>query len=375
MTERASYAESGVNIDIETKAAKILFEASKRTWANRTNRLGEVTMPFDDFSGTRFSRVEGLAPGTVTNSNSDGIGSKIWFAEQSKKFHTLGFDLLAMVCDDAVIRGGEPVHVKSVLTVNTLGNDDERLNYIHQLAEGYEKAANEAGVAIIGGELAQHPNLMGDNDEFHLDWNGDVIWFGNESRILTGSRINPGDFIVGLREEGLRSNGSSLIRRIFTREYINNWQNVMINGQPLGKLVLTPSRIYSKAVVDMFGGWSTKRNPKAIIHGAAHITGGGIPEKLGRALRPKNLGALIDNPFAPSPLMLHAQELGNVSDREAYRTWNMGQGMLIITPEPESVITTANQHGIEAKRVGLIKEAPGIIIESKGLNQEELTYN
>jgi len=116
------------------------------------------------------------------------------------------------VCDDAVIKGAEPILVKSVLSVNTLGQDESRLAYIHELANGYVKAAQEAGVAIINGEIAQHNDRMGRLESFSLDWSGDVTWFGHESRLITGHAIVPGDYLIGLREEGLRANGISLVR-------------------------------------------------------------------------------------------------------------------------------------------------------------------
>jgi phosphoribosylformylglycinamidine cyclo-ligase len=118
----------------------------------------------------------------------------------------------------------------------------------------------------------------------------------------------------------------------------------------------------------MFGGYTDK--PKAEIHGVIHITGGGIPGKLGRVLKPSGFGATLDNLFEPCKLMLYAQEKGNVSDEEAYRTWNMGNGMLIITPEPEKAIAVAKQYGIEAKVCGKITSEKGIKIQSKGTNKK-----
>jgi phosphoribosylformylglycinamidine cyclo-ligase len=366
-----TYAQTGVDVDIEAKAARILYQASKQTWIHRQHTLGEVVVPFDDFAGLKFVRVDNLPKGTVMFGGSDGVATKAEFAERAGKYDTLAFDLMAMVCDDAVIRGGEPVLLKSVLDVNTLGQDDSRLPYIEQLAKGYVAAAKEAGVVIINGEIAQLNNRLGRLERFSLEWSADVTWFAHESRLITGYDIKPGDYLVGLREEGLRCNGISLIRKILKTEYGDNWEDKPFGGKTLIEIALLPSRIYSAAVTDMFGGYNLNRPAKAVLHGAAHISGGGIPEKLGRLLRSGNHGARIDDPFEPCNLMLHCQGLGGVTDREAYRTWNMGQGMIIITPDPDQVMAVAEAHGIESKVIGNVVDKPGIRIASKGHNAQK----
>ena len=130
-----------------------------------------------------------------------------------------------------------------------------------------------------------------------------------------------------------------------------------MNGKNLGELVLQPSRIYTRAIVDMIGGVESK--PQAKVHGVAHITGGGIPGKLGRILKPQKLGAQIDSPFPPGDIISFCQALGNVSDQEAYRAWNMGQGMIVVTPEPEGVIQIARNHRIKAKIIGRVTKNSG----------------
>ena len=132
----------------------------------------------------------------------------------------------------------------------------------------------------------------------------------------------------------------------------------------LGTLALQPSRIYTAAVVDMLGG--VHGEPQAVLHGVVHITGGGIPGKLGRLLRRIGLGAEITAPIPPGPLLRYLQEHGPVSDREAYRVWNMGQGMLLITPQPQDVLAVARQHDIQAQVVGEVTAQPGIHLHSQG---------
>jgi phosphoribosylformylglycinamidine cyclo-ligase len=278
---------------------------------------------------------------------------------------------MAMVCDDAVIRGGEPILVKTVLDMNTLGEDDSRLPYIRELASGYIGAAKEAGVAVINGELAQLNNRIGRMDQFSIEWSADVTWFAHESRLITGKAVEAGHYLVGLAETGLRCNGISLVRKLLQTQYGDYWQDATFGKKKLIDVALQPSQIYSAAVVDMFGGYDLKRPAKAVLSAAAHISGGGIPEKLGRILRASGLGARLDDPFAPCDLMLHCQELGNVTDREAYRTWNMGQGMILATPDPAAVIAVAAAHGIAAKTIGQLVPEPGITLKNKGLRAQK----
>ncbi len=335
-----TYADSGVNLELEDDAAKILFNASKATWNNRKGRLGEIIIPFDDFSGIRFIEVGRLPESTVLCMGFDGIGTKMEIAERMNDHATIAFDLFAMVCDDAVVRGGEPVLIGTVFDVNTLG--DDKISYIAQmreLAEGYIAAARKANVAVINGELAELGSRVSGYGDFNYNWCAGLIWFARKDRMFTGKEIQAGDFCVGLKEPGFRSNGLSLVRKTFSTAYGDDWHNVDFNGKKLGDWVLTPSIIYSACVCSMFGGFD--REPRAELHGVSHITGSGLPGKLGRVLKPSGLGADIDNPFSPSDIIHHCQEKGNIPDYEAYRAWNMGQGMVVITPEPKEAIKIA----------------------------------
>ncbi|HUD11100.1 MAG TPA: AIR synthase-related protein [Candidatus Saccharimonadia bacterium] len=362
----STYAQAGVDVDIEEQAAKMLYSAARKTYKNRSSKLGEVLSPFDDFSGLRTINVGALPQGTMMGVGYDGIGTKVEIAEKVGRFNTLAYDLLAMVCDDAVIRGGEPVLAGSILDVNTLGTDDTRLKFVEQLADGYLKAAAAAGVAIVNGEFAQLGARLGGNSKFSMSWGASVIWFANENRILTGHDATAGDTLVALREPGLRSNGISLVRRILSDKYGSNWSSQDLDGTSFADLALLPSIIYSPVIVDMIGGWDVERPPRAKIHAMAHITGSGLPGKLGRALRPAGLGAMIDNPMEVPELMLHCQEVGDVSDYEAYRTWHMGQGMVIATPEPHTVLAVARAHQIEAQVIGSVTDSTKIKIASRG---------
>lgn len=430
-----NYADAGVDRDLGDDVSKILYNAAKETWANRSGRLGHVMIPFDDFSGLRYINTASLPPGTVMNIGFDGVGTKVLLAQQLNDHSTVAYDLIAMVSDDAVVRGAEPVIAGSILDVSALKDTRGRpyLNQVRQIAHGYIDAAKEADIAIVNGEVAELGTCVGGfgNPSFinHLahryiaqnlhegnltsisalsayltepqqesrekllrslapaerefvqsaermqtlnyNWGAAVIWFAHKDRLLSGKNIRPGDTIVSLREHGFRSNGISLVRKILTDTYGINWHESE-KGRQLGQLTLLPSRIYTRAIVEMTGGYEGE--PMTKVHGIAHITGGGIPGKLERALKPASLGADITDPFPPPMAMAALQELGGVSDEEAYRSWNMGNGMLIITPDPEGAIAVAGKHSIEARVAGTVTKVPGIRIASKGANGNSVLH-
>ncbi len=364
-----TYSDAGVDVALGDSASAIFYDAARLTWQNRKGKLGDVVVPFDDFSGARFIRIGGLPQGTIMNIGFDGVGTKVEIAERMLAHESVAFDLFAMVCDDAVVRGAEPVLIGSIFDVSSLkdASGKDNVRFVMQLAKGYVEAAEKASVAVVNGEVAElGGRIQGYGKGIHYNWGAGLVWFAHEKRLFTGKEIKEGDYLVALREQGFRSNGLSLTRKIFQDVYGDNWHLHKYNEHLIGDLALTPSIIYCKAVIDMFGGYDLDRSPKANIHGVAHITGGGIPGKLRRALKPSGLGASITEPFGPCSLMLHAQELGNVSDEEAYRTWNMGQGMIIITPEPDEVIRVAREHAIESQVIGRISKEKSIRIASKG---------
>lgn len=365
------YKSSGVNIELGDDASKVLYEAAKITWNNRKGKLGEVVELFEDFSGLRAIHVGGLPADTYMNMGFDGVGTKMELGERIAKHDTVAYDLFAMVCDDAVVRGAEPVIVGSILDVRRLGEDDgtSYIDFVKQLAMGYINAAREANVAVVNGEVAELGSRVSGYGPFNYNWGAGVVWFARRGRMLTGYEIKEGDKIVGLIEPGFRSNGLSLVRKIMRENHGEDWHKETFQGKSLAELALHPSRIYSGAVVDMFGGFDGE--PRAEVHGVAHITGGGVPGKLGRILKPSGLGADISDPFVPCDLMLYCQEKGGVNSLEAYKTWNMGQGMIIVTPNPDDVIRVASEHDIESKVIGKVSQKPRIRIKNRGLDSDE----
>ena len=373
MRKPLTYADTGVDVDVEELAAKIMYDAARATWAARVGKPGEVLAPLNDFSGLRAIDVGALPPGTMMGLGFDGVATKAELAERLGCYDTLGYDLIAMVCDDAVVRGAEPVVMGSILDVSSLGSGHERLEIIRDLAEGYMAAALEAGVAIINGEVAQLGSRVGGVSEMPFNWGAGVVWLGLKDRLLSGMDVRAGDALVGLRETGLRCNGLSLVRRVMALEYGHNWPGDSEEAREFAAMALLPSVIYTPTLLDMSGGCNPEREAKVRIHAVAHITGSGLPGKLGRALRPSGLSAVIDNHFDPSALMIWCQIAGKISDYEAYRTWNMGQGMVIATPDADAAIAVAEAHGVEAKVIGAVISTPpsstaSISIANRGCN-------
>lgn len=346
------------------QVSKALYEAAKKTWENRKGKIGEVISPRQDFSGVRGIDVSNLPTGTILGGNVDGIGTKVEVSERLNDHRTSAFNLIGMVADDTITYGAEPIAVFSIFDTNTLRTLTRK--QLEQLTEGYVNAAAEANVAVLNGETAELGKRVSGFGDFNYNWGATCIWIAKRERMFTGKETQEGDYLIAFGEDGFRSNGFTLLKKILTKNYGKKWHEHTWKKtkQNLAELALTPSRIYTPAVVAMFGGYS--QEPKTEIHGVAHITGEGIPEKLGRVLKPSGLGALINNPFEPTEFMRHVQELGKVSDREAYEAWNMGQGMIIISPKPDEVVDIASNYGIEAKPIGKVIRARGISIKNKG---------
>ena len=373
-----AYAAAGVNLELGDDLSKTLYEISKMTWENRAGKYGEPVAELDSFSGLRSMPIAPLlevpdAKNIVTMMADDGVGTKVEVAERMLQHSTVAFDLLAMVCDDAAIKGFEPCAVTTTLDVHKLKPDMRR--EMNDLAYGYFNAAKAARVALVNGEVAELGDLIGgfgNENRFKYTWNATVLAAGHRSRLLDGSLIQPGDALVAFREQGFRSNGLSLARKALLGAFGESWQHARAFGDeqtPIrtwGELVLRPSVIYSPILVDAVGGYDLRTEPQAKVFGAAHITGGGIPGKLGRLLEATGFGADIGEPFEPSPAMKELQAWADVGDHEIYKVWNMGQGMIVATNETDKLITLAAEHGVAAKVVGEVTEQPGIVIRSAG---------
>jgi phosphoribosylformylglycinamidine cyclo-ligase len=360
-----------VNQEFGDKVSDMLYAASKLSWENRP---GSVVEMHPSFSGWRALRPDLKPADCYEGLGSDGIGTKVEISERLDSHSTAAIDLFAMACDDAVVRGAEPIAITTVLDVNNLDDSPNTTQAIRELAAGYLLASVLANVIILNGETAELGDRVNGYGRFNYNWGATVLWYAQKDRIITGLDIVPGQSLVGLGETGFRSNGITDARSAMLEEYGPNWHNEIVpelGKLSLGRLVQDPSTIYSKLITELTGGYDVNRQPRAHVSGIAHITGGGLPEKLGRMLEPTGLGALIDRPMEPPAIMLEAQRIRKFDDIKSYGKWHMGQGMVIATNEPDEVIAAAHEKGIPAKHIGITKEQPGVQIRNQGGVQQE----
>jgi phosphoribosylformylglycinamidine cyclo-ligase len=368
-----AYKAAGVDLELSNDVSRWLYEAGKQTWVNRVGVYGEITSEQDSFSGYRRWTIEPLEdmrnPSAVCfDQDADGIGTKVVVSQQTSEYGTAAFDLMAMAADDSAARGFEPAVVTTVFDVNQL--KDHMAPSVRKLAEGMFLAAKVANVAVKGGETAVLGRCVGGYGDpskvLQYNWSATVHSIGHTDREISTAEIRPGDSLVAFQETGFRSNGLSLVRAALSKEFGRYWHTRPFEevGMKLGQAVLQPSVIYTPILVDITGGYNDWRTPKAEIHGAAHITGGGIPEKVGRMLEATGYGAEISDPYELSELMKRVQTVGAVPDEEIYRVINGGQGMVVAGPNSEPLIAVAAEHGVEAKEVGVVTKRSGIRLRS-----------
>lgn len=370
MAERSEIQD--VNIEFGDDISKMLYEASKETHQNRPGLLVEF---HESFSGMRAIPASVLTDpeSMLLNLGFDGVGTKVEVSERLADHSVVAHDLFAMVCDDAVVRGAEPVAIGSILDVRQLDDTPETRKAVRELALGYVAAAKAAGVVVVNGEVAELGDRIGGHGPFNYNWGAAVLWFAHRDRILTGHQIKAGDTLIGLREEGFRSNGITDVRKAMLETYGPEWHDTVVRelgSVSLGRLVQKPSTIYSKFVSKLTGGFDIRREAQARVTGVAHITGGGQPSKLGRMLEPSGLGVVIDTPIEPPAIMRHVQQLRGFNDEKAYGKWHMGPGMIIASPEPDTVLKEAHAAGIEATVIGSVVEGDSIRIKNMGVRQE-----
>jgi phosphoribosylformylglycinamidine cyclo-ligase len=392
MTGSAAYEAAGVNLKAGNAASDQLFQTGRRTWNNRAGEFGEPEQMTEGFSGIRgvdmdrlFEFKEQYPDAQFIQFHvSDGTGNKPKVAQRVGRHNTIGHDLVAMLAEDVAASGAEGMALTSVLVVNTLGKKDDHPNkkarigrYVAELAEGYEEGANEANLVIENGETAEHGEGVDGYGEFRYDWSGTLSWIALKERLLDGRKVKAGNAVVALKEDGFRCNGFSLVLKTLEQAHGYEWHHEPFGeNSTWGEEVLRPSRIYTGMLTALTGGYRPDIEPKAEVGAIAHITGGGIPEKLGRRLLKLGLGARLDNLFAPAPAMLELQRLTGVDDEEIYNVLNMGQGILVVTSEPDKVLAEAEQRGISAQLAGEITAEEGIHAKSQGAlqNGQWLTF-
>ncbi len=352
----------GIDIDLGNTCSRIAYAWAKKSFALRAGLLGEVC---DGMDGS-FSTILRFGP-TRIGISSDGIGTKIEVAERMGVYRTLGHDLVAMVVDDLVANGVRPTTLSNILDVDSL---DPRI--VDELMAGLYEAASLAGVVVSGGEIAElGSRVSGWGNRMHFNWCATGIGFIPEGEDpIDGTKVRVGDAILALRSQGFRSNGFSRIRLVLEGAFGPSWHTTCYDeARTWGEVVLTPSRIFAPGIVRLLD--------KGIhVAAIAHITGGGIPDNLARPLKARGLGARLTNLFTPWPFMTRLQEIGGVSDEDAYRTWNMGNGMLLVVPcsLTDAALTSLRDSGYEAQRAGEVIEEPCITIERRGPSKRVLRW-
>jgi len=275
----------------------------------------------------------------VLVSSTDGVGTKVDLARQLGILDTVGQDLVAMVVDDLVVTGAEPLFFNDYVSVGRL-DPDRVADIVRGIAEGCVLA----GCALVGGETAEHPGLLGD-DEFDLAGFG--VGVVERRDILGPDRVVAGDVLVAMASSGPHSNGYSLIRRI-----VDGLDLAQLHGldRSLGRELLEPTRIYATDCLALLDA--------AEVHALCHITGGGLPGNLPRVL-PAGLGAAVDaGTWTWPPIFTWLQERGPVASDEMWRTFNCGVGMVVVLPASQLAVAlrVLTERGIDAWKLGEVVE-------------------
>lgn len=338
MSERGmSYKDSGVDIDKEEKT------------------ISALTSQFKGKGGTGFGMPLDL-PGHYTglvdfgeyalSMCTDGVGTKLLIAEAVNKWDTVGIDCMAMNVNDVICVGAKPIAFVDYLAVAT-----HEPEVAAEIGKGLAEGARQADLSIIGGETATIPDLVR-----NIDLAGTCMGYVKKKDIITGSSIQPGDILIGLASTGIHSNGYSLVRKILERNGISYTDTFPDSEATWAEVLLTPTGIYVKELLEAVDKFKLK--------GLAHITGGGL-RNIPRLKREVKYN--ITDPLPPQPVFAALQKLGGVSDREMYKTFNMGMGFCVVA-SPEDAPGVIDALSVwNAKRVGEVSEGSGVAHVPLGL--------
>jgi phosphoribosylformylglycinamidine cyclo-ligase len=347
-SEPNAYAEAGVSIEAADKAIELM-----KTWVDKARRpemiggLGGFAGLFDASALTRYERP-------LLATSTDGVGTKVAIAQAMDVHDTIGFDLVGMVVDDLVVCGAEPLFMTDYIATGRVV--PER---IAAIVKGIAEACVEAGCALVGGETAEHPGLLAP-DEY--DVAGATTGVVEADKLLGPGRVRPGDVVVAMASSGLHSNGYSLVRHVLLDRA--GWaldRHVDELGRSLGEELLTPTRIYAKACLDLAEHTET--------HAMSHVTGGGLAANLERVM-PVELSATIDRgTWTPQPVFDLVRRVGDISQPDLEMTLNCGVGMvaLVAPGDVDAAIDRLAGHGIDAWVAGAVgADGPGGTVSLTG---------
>ena len=331
------YKSSGVDIEAGYKSVELMKESIKET--RRPEMLGNI----GGFAGAfDMSKIKEMDE-PVMLSGTDGCGTKVKLAFVMDKHDTIGIDAVAMCVNDIACSGGEPLFFLDYIACGK--------NYPEKIATivgGVAEGCKQSGCALIGGETAEHPGLMPEDD---YDIAGFAVGVVDKKDMITGENIKPGDKLIGMASSGVHSNGFSLVRKVFemTEESLSTYYDEL--GTTLGEALIAPTRIYVNALKSI-------RESGITIKGCSHITGGGFYENIPRML-PDGVKAIVkkDSYEVPSILKL-LQEKGDITEEMMYNTYNMGLGMVVVVDAADAYATieAIEKAGDKAWVVGDIAE-------------------
>ncbi|MFL6206861.1 MAG: phosphoribosylformylglycinamidine cyclo-ligase [Acidimicrobiales bacterium] len=335
-----SYEDAGVSISAGEEAVERIKSKVRSTF--RPEVIGDI----GGFGGL-FAFAQHRYTHPVLVSSTDGVGTKALIAQATGRFDTIGVDLVAMCVDDIVCQGAEPLFFLDYIAVGKLDPD-----HIEQLIEGVALGCRQAGCALIGGEMAEHPGAM-EPGEFDLV--GFAVGVAERDRLITGEHVRPGDAVIGLPSPGLRSNGYSLARKVLLQGGRRNLDDPAWSGAPhtLADELLVPSVVYAPAIGELLR--------LVDVRAVAHITGGGLPGNLARAL-PEHADAVLDSgAWEPPRIFGEIQRLGDVSDEEMRKVFNLGVGMVVVVAEEEvhRSLDLLRRNGHRATEIGRVDAGHG----------------
>lgn len=334
----ATYEAAGVSIEAGDKAVelmKVWIEAAKRP--EMIGGIGGFAGLFDASALKQYDRP-------LLASSADGVGTKVAIAQALDKHDTIGFDLVGMLVDDLVVCGAEPLFLTDYIATGRV--IPER---IAAIVKGIAEACVAAGCALIGGETAEHPGLLGPNE---YDVAGSTTGVVEASKLLGPGRVRPGDQVIAMASSGLHSNGYSLVRHVLLNTAgMSLTAHVDDLGRTLGEELLEPTMIYAKACLALARQTQT--------HAMSHITGGGLAANLERVL-PVELTAELDrSTWALPPIFELVRRTGNVELLDLEATLNCGVGMVALADPSDTdlAITTLAEHGVRAWVAGEVTPA------------------
>ena len=338
-----SYKAAGVDVTAGYEAVRLMKEHVERT---------RVKGAIDSIGG--FGGLFELDPkeydDPVLVSGTDGVGTKIKLAFLLDKHDTIGIDAVAMCVNDIICCGAKPLFFLDYIACGK--NEPTK---IASIVKGIADGCVESGCALVGGETAEHPGLMPEDD---YDVGGFSVGIVSKRAIIDGSKVAEGDAIIGLASSGVHSNGFSLVRKVFGIDKREVLDEKLPDGRTLGETLLTPTKLYVKPVLDLI-----KRSD---VRAISHITGGGFYENIPRSI-PDGFTAIIDKNSYEVPYIFRLlRERGGISEHDMYNTFNMGIGMSIVVPQSEAqnAVAILKENGTQAYIIGKIgKSDKAIIIE------------